>query len=79
VSGKAVGKAAWSLVLQPLRELSARSGASIGDAYARAAHALLTQRERLEDEAAERRYQRRVRRDAERLAAQSGTAVAKSS
>jgi len=62
------------VLLGPLRALGARSAAAIGDSYARAAQTLLTQYERLEDEAAERRYQRRARP----LEAQSGTSVAKS-
>ncbi|HTU56885.1 MAG TPA: hypothetical protein VMF89_00600 [Polyangiales bacterium] len=62
------------LLLSPLRALSARSAAAIGDSYARAAKTLLTQYERLEDEAAERRYQRR----AQPHATQGGTSVAKS-
>lgn len=62
------------LLLSPLRALSARSAAAVGDSYARAAQTLLVQYERLEDEAAERRYQRRN----QPLAAQSGTSVAKS-
>ena len=62
------------LLLGPLRALSARSAGADGDSYARAAQTLLTQYERLEDEAAERRYQRR----AQPLAAESGTSVAKS-
>jgi hypothetical protein len=49
------------LLLGPLRALSARSAAAIGDSYARAAQTLLTQYERLEDEAAERRYQHRTK------------------
>lgn len=66
------------LLLSPLRALSARSAAAIGDSYARAAQTLLTQYERLEDEGAERRYQRRNQQAAQPLAAQSGTSVAKS-
>jgi hypothetical protein len=48
------------LLLKPLRALGARSAAAVGDSYARAAQTLLTQYERLEDDAAERRYQRRA-------------------
>lgn|GEM_PF-4674141 len=66
------------LLLSPLRALTARSAAAVGDSYARAAQTLLTQYERLEDEAAERRYQRRNQHPAPPLAAQSGTSVAKS-
>jgi hypothetical protein len=66
------------LLLSPLRALSARSAAAVGDSYARAAQTLLTQYERLEDEAAERRYQRRSHQPAQPLAAQGGTSVAKS-
>lgn len=62
-------KIALSFLLTPLRALQARGGAVIGDAYARAAAALMAQQERIEDEAAERSYQRR--------AAKSGIGVAK--
>lgn len=64
--------------LHPLRELRARGAEAIGDAYARVASSLLEQRERLEDQAAERRHQRRSRGLAAHAApaATSGTAVA---
>jgi hypothetical protein len=71
------GKRSLSLLLKPLRVLTERSAAAIGDAYARTAHKLLTHRERLEDEAAERRHRRRTRHEAERVA-KGGIAVAKS-
>jgi outer membrane murein-binding lipoprotein Lpp len=65
------------LLLSPLRALGARSAAAVGDSYARAAQTLLTQYERLEDDAAERRYQRRAAQPTE-LPARGGTTVAKS-
>lgn len=65
------------LFLEPLRALRARSAAAVGDSYARAAHGVLTRYERLEDEAAERRYRRRAQPSNVPLEARSGTPVAK--